>query len=222
MTARRPSSIVLASLLAATGAGCDDSPPGERLHADSGWDGGRVCVRCDASTLDATRSGRDAAARDADDAGREFAYTGCTRCDTCEEHATMLDPARHVEGDIDYADPPPTGGSHNRCWADWGVHVEAVQAEHWVHNLEHGGVVFLYRCPDGCADAVAALASFVDAHDRTILTPAPTLPARFAFVSWGYRLLTDCDDIDAAREFYDAHVDRAPESEGADPPADCP
>jgi hypothetical protein len=132
-----------------------------------------------------------------------------------------LPPATHREGDIDYDDPPPAGGPHNPCWAPWGVHEDPVRPENWVHNLEHGGVVFLYDCPDGCEAAVAKLAAFVDEHPQALLTPYLGLPTRFGYVSWGYRLLTDCDDIAAARAFYDAHVDRAPESITSGPPSAC-
>jgi hypothetical protein len=51
---------------------------------------------------------------------------------------------------IPYEDSPPTSGPHWPIVAKWGVYSEEVAAEVFVHNLEHGGVVILYRCPTPC------------------------------------------------------------------------
>lgn len=155
------------------------------------------------------------------DAGEADAGTVCTTCGACEE-IVPIDSALHVAGGIDHPDLPPAGGSHDPCWAPWGVHADEVQDENWVHNLEHGGIVFLYRCPEGCADETAELAELVETRGHALLTPYAELPTRFAFVSWGARLSSDCHDLAAARAFYDAHVGRAPEYTVADPPATCP
>ena len=132
-----------------------------------------------------------------------------------------IDSAAHVTGKIAYASEPPAGGSHNPCWTRWGVHEEPAQVERWVHNLEHGGVVFLYDCPDGCDDAVELLQSLVGKRQHALLTPYVHLPARFAVVSWGYRLVSECFDLAAFEAFYEAHVDRAPESITAGPSTGC-
>ncbi len=130
--------------------------------------------------------------------------------------------ANHVNGAIAYPDPPPAGGDHNPCWGAWGVHDQPLGAEHWVHNLEHGGVVFLYHCEGGCDAEVQQLDTFVSAHRLTVLTEYAALPARFGVVAWGYRLLTDALDLRAFTAFYEAHVDHAPESIDSPPPAGCP
>jgi len=87
-----------------------------------------------------------------------------------------------------------------------------------VHNLEHGGVVFLHHCDD-CADDVAALDAFANGHAMALSTPYAALPARFAVVAWGVRLVSDCYDPDAFAAFYAAHVDHGPESVSGPPPA---
>jgi hypothetical protein len=48
------------------------------------------------------------------------------------------------------------------------------------------------------------------------------MPTRFAVVSWGYRLESDCLDLDAFTAFYLAHVNQAPEDIPGNPPAGCP
>lgn len=128
----------------------------------------------------------------------------------------------HTTNPLVYADLPPTSGPHNPCWARYNVHETAALPERWVHNLEHGAVVFLYNCPEGCAADVAALTSLVTPLQRTILTPYPALPGKFAVVSWGHRLVTECVDPVAFMKFYQANFDHAPESEPEGPDDGCP
>jgi hypothetical protein len=129
--------------------------------------------------------------------------------------------ANHVPGEIDYPDPPPVGGDHNECWAKWGVYEDELADERWVHNLEHGGVVFLYHCPDGCQNEVDTMTTFVRGRTQALLTPYAALPTRYAVVAWGVRLLTNCFDMPKFRQFYTDRVDDAPESLPDDPPRPC-
>lgn len=146
----------------------------------------------------------------------------CATCEaSCAEEVLEIESSDHVSGGVDYADPPPVGGDHDPCWATWGVHDEEVPDERWVHNLEHGGIVLLYACAD-CPDEVAALAGLVEERGvHGLLTPYAQLPRRFAAVAWGVRYVTDCFDLDAIEAFWDANVDRAPESVTADPGTSC-
>jgi hypothetical protein len=148
----------------------------------------------------------------------------CDACDeACVEEGLLADTREHVEGGVDYEDLPPTSGDHDPCWAPWGVYDAEVPDERWVHNLEHGGIVLLYRCPDGCPDEVAEMEQIIAERGvHGTLTPYAGLPTRFAAVAWGYRYTTDCFDVDALNAFWDAHVDRAPESLTSDPSASCP
>ncbi|MET0389860.1 MAG: DUF3105 domain-containing protein [Polyangiales bacterium] len=144
----------------------------------------------------------------------------CASCGGCEEMQTVTT-ARHVVGPVDYPDPPPVGGEHSQCWGAWGEQATELKPERWVHNLEHGGVVLLFNCPDGCADEVERMRGFVATHPRTILTPYHRLPERFAAVAWQYRLVSDCLDLTAFERFYTLHFDHGPESIDAAPPSQC-
>ncbi|HEX4353644.1 MAG TPA: DUF3105 domain-containing protein, partial [Polyangiales bacterium] len=93
----------------------------------------------------------------------------CTSCGGCEE-TLLITTAVHQSGDIQYDDPPPAGGPHNNCWGEWGVQSTELRPERWVHNLEHGGIVFLDRCEDPCDDDVKTLTDLTTAHPLTILT----------------------------------------------------
>lgn len=142
------------------------------------------------------------------------------RCQT-REYQEKDPSAFHVAGDVVYPDPPPVGGNHNQCWAKWDVYDQELADERWVHNLEHGGVVFLYRCPAGCRDEIDTMKVFVSGRTQALMTPYAALPTRFALVAWGVRLTTNCFDMPAFQSFYDAHVDNAPESLPDDPPRSC-
>jgi hypothetical protein len=147
-------------------------------------------------------------------------------CDTCggdcQEDTFPTSSAQHVEGEVDYETYPPTSGNHDACWATWGVHTEPVADENWVHNLEHGGVVFLWDCTDCDAD-VDALNAWVATlpAGRALSTPYSEMDAAFAAVSWGHRLLLGCLDLDALQAFYDANVDHAPEDSTSEPGVTC-
>jgi len=55
-----------------------------------------------------------------------------------------------------------------------------------VHNLEDGGVVVQYSCPEGCEDLVAQLSAIVSRYDGgVILAPYPDMEPRIALTAWG-------------------------------------
>jgi hypothetical protein len=144
----------------------------------------------------------------------------CTSCGDCEERFA-IGRAVHQRGDLMYDENPPVGGNHNPTWSNWGVHDEAVPDQCFVHNMEHGGVIFLYHCPDGCDAEVAKLEAFVGDHDLTLLTPYEPLPARFAITAWGRRIVSDCLDMAAFTQFYLAAANHGPERVGSDPATEC-
>jgi hypothetical protein len=195
---------VLGSWLVISGCGGGDVEPGRPA---------------DASAPDAD-SGEHADGGAEDDAGRSEPTGICANCGGCEQALPVVSQF-HVMEPIEYPEPPPVGGDHSACWFRWGAFAEPVPDERWVHNLEHGGVVFLYDCSDGCPAELAELKELAARSPRTILTPYAALPTRFGVVAWGHRLLSNCLDVAAYRAFYDAHFDRAPESISADPPSSC-
>ena len=53
---------------------------------------------------------------------------------------------------------PPTSGPHGgELWAEWEMYDDPMPPEVFVHNLEPGGIVLLYRCDTPCPDLVARL-----------------------------------------------------------------
>jgi hypothetical protein len=215
-------------------AGDDASAPGDAGGPAGGEDASAPGdAGDDASTPggDASTPGDDAstpgdAGDDASEPGDATLPHGnlCTSCGDCDEWPPVSPiEARHLDGDLVYPDPPPASGDHNPCWTRYGVHETPVPDERWVHNLEHGAVVFLYNCPDGCASEVARLRNLVESCGiLAVLTPYDLLPKRFAVVSWGHRLVSDCLDVDVFRRFYDLNVAHGPEAETDNPPDYCP
>jgi hypothetical protein len=124
----------------------------------------------------------------------------------------------HTTDPVPYASTPPAGGPHNPCWAVWGSHTDPVLDDNFVHNLEHGGVAFVY--------ADSSLQSEIDAlakelGDFMFTTPYAQQDSAMSALAWGWRLSLGCFDDATLRAFYADHVNQAPESILADPSAGC-
>lgn len=133
-------------------------------------------------------------------------------------------------------DPPASGP----VWVDshdWGVFLdEAVPPELWVHNLMHGGIVMLVRCPvpdqedggvvdggtgaggDDCAEAEQVFRDFYaaqpeDKYDevRMLVTRYPALTTRTAVVAWGFSWSGERPDEALLRCFSAARYGKGPE-----------
>ena len=118
-----------------------------------------------------------------------------------------------------YRDNPPASGNHYPVPAAWGVAPQPVQREQWVHNLEHGGIVLLYNCPNGCDADVQTFTSIyqtrpVDQFNevRILITPDTLMPHRFAAIAWGWRWQGDAVDEKTIECFIDARYDKGRES----------
>jgi hypothetical protein len=102
---------------------------------------------------------------------------------------------------------PPTSGPHSAQIANWGIHTEPVPEWNQVHNLEDGGVIMHYNCPDGCEDIVAELEDIVNEKgtNQLILEPYPDMDSTIAVTAWTRLLTLDEMDRDAIVEFIDAY-----------------
>jgi hypothetical protein len=119
---------------------------------------------------------------------------------------------------------PPTSGPHYPVWAAYDQHYEDLARGYWLHDLEHGGVVFSYRCDAGCPEVAAQLDELVKAlradsacvapvRQRALVVNDPMLPDdnTVAAVAWGSYYIGQCADPTTLRLFYYAHVGRGPE-----------
>jgi len=120
---------------------------------------------------------------------------------------------------VTYRTKPPSSGDHYPIWVAYESYASAIPEGYWVHNLEHGAVVFSYNCPSGCTSDVAAAKALIDglpndpdcnpasgdARVRIAMTPDPNLDVRFAASSWGWTLRAKCFDSATFGAFVQAH-----------------
>jgi hypothetical protein len=108
---------------------------------------------------------------------------------------------------IEWSTNPPATGTHFGTWAGWDRHYTQLDRGYYVHNAEHGGIVLLYNCPNGCQDVVDGLldvarTAAVDPQctgavtNRIIVAADPLLPAdvQVAAVSWTTLYTASCLD----------------------------
>lgn len=119
---------------------------------------------------------------------------------------------------ITYQNNPPASGPHYPVWLRYQEYSQAMARGYWVHNLEHGAIVVLYRS-DASADVIRQLTDAfrsipVDTscgHQRALLAPDPQLPRLVAAVAADFVLLSDAVDAQAIRDFAVARRGRGPE-----------
>ncbi len=184
---------------------CDDGSPGERscLGDGSGFDACRCAAPACAAPVEASHP-----------------IEGQAHVAACSAR-------------IAYQTNPPSSGNHYPSWAAFGAYREAVPPEFFVHNLEHGAVVFAHNCPGacppgdaacagGCAAAIAEAEALAAAYgpdarcaapvrSRLLVTPLPTLDVPFAAAAWGHTLRAGCFDRAAFLRFAEAHYAQGPE-----------
>lgn len=119
---------------------------------------------------------------------------------------------------IAYRSNPPASGSHYPVWARYEEYPTALPRGYWVHNLEHGAVVFLYH-PNGPQGTILVFRDvFRRLHNdpacgapRALLTPDPDMQRIVAVVAADW-ILEDTIDENAIRAFVTAHRGRGPEN----------
>jgi hypothetical protein len=144
---------------------------------------------------------------------------------------------------VTYEFCPPTSGSHYNGEPNGPIPTrfysskESPLPQGWVHNLEHGMMVVLYRCPEGCTDseqaALAALPAQLPpsplcgfpASESVVVARFDDLPTPYAEIVWGRVMFLDSPDVAAITTFRAQSADRGPEPQcqnavpGANPSA---
>ena len=126
---------------------------------------------------------------------------------------------------LSYQHYPPSSGPHYPSPQPAGVYQAEVPVGRWMHSLEHGYVVALVRCPDGCPELYQQLGAFYQQAPKgplgsvkLIVTPYsgsfsdPTKEAPLTLLAWNRELMLPQFDPDAVRAFYTAYVDQGPEA----------
>lgn len=122
---------------------------------------------------------------------------------------------------IDYCTNPPSGGAHYPIWANFGEITHPIPWPYLVHNEEHGAILLLYNCPQGCDDIVDQLRQVVTRAPadpicaagvkRFVIAPATDIPSKVAAAAWGNTLTSDCVDAPTFDAFVAAHYGNGPE-----------
>lgn len=180
-------------------------------------------TRGSASGSETADEGGSATAGDATDDSAGESGENCERapatasedCPSWVGQSLCSEGAMHVVvgSNPEWNNNPPHSGPHYPTAAPWGDYA-TLERGHWVHSLEHGGIVLLHDCPQGCADELAQLRSVrsLRPEARIIMTHDPLLEAsRFAAVAWTWVYEFDTVDLDALTCFIDQHEGNAPE-----------
>jgi hypothetical protein len=138
--------------------------------------------------------------------------------------------ATHIEKGVAHApynSSPPTSGPHWNIGGEapvaWGIYKEPIPNEAQIHNLEHGGIMIQYNCPEGCSDLVQQLEDFYTRYSaenklplypnssKLVVAPYRDMPSRIALTAWGR--IDTFDQYDEARikRFVDEYRDKGPE-----------
>lgn len=129
----------------------------------------------------------------------------------------------HIPADSDpgqYNSNPPTSGLHYATEAQAGFYDENIYtfpAAYLVHNLEHGYVIFWYNCDlldaTGCSELKSQIRSVMDdlGGVKMITYPWNSIDVPVAMTSWGRIQNFEVFDVEQAKAFYRANLNRAPE-----------
>jgi Protein of unknown function (DUF3105) len=122
-----------------------------------------------------------------------------------------------VGSQIHYKANPPVSGPHYPFPAPAGVYPNGLQTGFWVHSLEHGYIVLLYKPPvppDRLAEFDRMVKEFPKSkygNIKLLIVPYPDMPHPYAVLAWDWRLEMDSFDRATALQFYKEHVDHGRE-----------
>jgi hypothetical protein len=124
---------------------------------------------------------------------------------------------------VNYRHQPPSSGNHysdRNAPVPYDVYDE-VLPEEWVHNLEHGAIVMVYRC-DGTTECDTMFGQATQVFDQLpddptfgkvkfVSTPYLDMDPKVAVLAWTKELDLDSIDVASITTFYNRYVDKGPE-----------
>ncbi|MEA2645932.1 MAG: hypothetical protein QOE92_1015 [Chloroflexota bacterium] len=124
---------------------------------------------------------------------------------------------------VSYTHQPPSSGMH---YSDSGAprryeaYEESLWPEEWIHNLEHGAIVVVYRCEgtecdDMYAEAGDLLAALPEESKfgtvKALTTPYQDMKPKVAVLAWTKEQDFEKLDVAGITEFYRKFVNKGPE-----------
>jgi Protein of unknown function (DUF3105) len=188
---------------------------GDRNRLLLGAVGGLVLVAVVAVLLVKFLGGGSASAQ------KQMQAAGCTLKDyPGVSRAHITNPNAHPKSWNSF---PPTSGPHYFTPAVYGFYTEPVALARVVHNLEHGGVYFLYG-PKTPSDTVDKLRQVYDKDPRgLVVAPLPAMKNKIAVGAWtsknpgsnevgtGHLAICPSVDVKAYEAFIKEYRGRGPE-----------
>ena len=136
---------------------------------------------------------------------------GIAVADEGREHVDIGSP-------IQYIAEIPASGPHYPATAPWGFTDLFVPRGFYVHNLEHGGTVFLYRCEGNCEAVKQQFRTLLEnlpnskyGHVKAVASPSDEISSPIVALAWNRIATYDTFDETELRRFYVAFLDRGPE-----------
>jgi hypothetical protein len=145
-------------------------------------------------------------------------------------------PSPHVPAgsEVLYNSNPPASGPHYPIWAAFQEFATPVPRPYYVHDLEHGAIVLLYKCDAGsttsptCNEIQLALRETMASLPedpvctaqngppgpalRMVMTPDPLLDVAIAAVAWGWTYKANCVDLPSLKKFARDHYNQGTEN----------
>jgi hypothetical protein len=124
-----------------------------------------------------------------------------------------------------YKNYPPTSGPHYGSPdgpVAWQT-IATMREGHYIHNLEHGGIVILYNCPSGqeCDKLKSDLSNYVETRApiepiykevKLVMSPySRDMKKKVALLAWNWIEFLDGYDEKEITRFYEIHVNNGPE-----------
>jgi len=122
-----------------------------------------------------------------------------------------------VGTDIQYQAHPPASGPHYPAPAPAGVYDKGLSPGFWVHSLEHGYVVVVYKPPVSDAQLLQFREMLKDfpktkfGNVKLVIAPYDLMLHPFAALAWDHRMWLDGFDRAKLLAFYRAYVDHGRE-----------
>ncbi len=112
---------------------------------------------------------------------------------------------------------PPASGTHYPIPAQAGVYPDGLVPGLWIHSLEHGYIVLVYKPPViqqlliELQDMVRDFPKSKFDNVKLVIAPYSEMSHPFAVLAWDWRLWLDSFDQAKVLAFYQAHVDHGRE-----------
>jgi hypothetical protein len=124
----------------------------------------------------------------------------------------------HVETTehVKYKANPPASGNHwNSASPEaplpWGVYSTEKQTEQWVHNLEHGHIVIVYKGISN-KDKKKLLSQRDQVKYHLVVLPRAKNPKKgIYYIAWNHRVFCKHPSAAALQEMIDQYIDSGPE-----------